>query len=1744
MTTPLLLTLLAPFHALPQDTPAFVPPAAPVFATTRLTEEFLAEGATFGDLDRDGHRDVIAGPYWWAGPGFSERRELYTPKVFDPKGYSENFFAWTEDFDGDGALDVLFVGFPGKEAWWLENPGLVAAARDGAWTKHHVHPNVDNESPAYTDLDGDGKRELVFHSAGVIGYAKPAADPRAPWVFHGVSEKTDLPAFTHGLGVGDLDGDGRKDILLNHAWWRQPEASTEGALWQVRPLRFSAGYGGAQMLVHDVDGDGDQDVVSSLMAHRYGLSWFENTGQDGPQRFKEHTIMATPDSRLLDGFAVSELHALDLADFDGDGVMDFVTGKRFMSHSYNEAGSRDPAWLLWFRCVRSETGVSFEPRAVHADSGVGTQVTAGDIDGDGHTDVVVANKQGVFVHLQRPLEEPEPATGTPRAKDAPRLKDERFPPGAIAPRGEDGRVLNLDFETGDLTDWTAEGKAFAGQPIAGDTVHARRGDMTSDHEGRYWIGGYELHEDKPTGKLTSAPFELVAPFAAFLIAGGPHHGTRLDVVRERDGRVLAEATGYENEALRPAVLDLTRHVGEVVRLCLSDEHTGHWGHINFDHFRLYAERPRLEGEIKAQRDVVAHAGLSPTDAAAAMDVPPGFRVDVIAAEPDLHQPIALDIDARGRLWVAEAYSYPKKRGAGKGRDKLVVFSDGDADGTFESRTEFIGGLDLVSGFAVGHGGVWIGAAPELLFVPDADGDLVPDGAAEVVLDGWGYEDTHETLNAFTWGPDGWLYGCHGVFTHSRVGKPGTPKAEREPLNAGVWRLHPRTREFEVFAWGTSNPWGVDFDEHGQAFVTACVIPHLWHLAQGGRYMRQADEHFGAHVYADIGTIADHLHYLGDTPHDGNYRSDALGGGHAHCGLLLYQGNSFPAEYRGALLFGNVHGNRINSDVLERKGSGFVGKHGPDFLLANDQWFRAVNLRQGPAGEVYLIDWYDPQACHRNETEIWDRTNGRLYRIAHGERTHTAVDLGAASEAQLIALQRSDDEWHVRTARRLLAERGLGTSGAALLVEMLTSDPDPTVRLRALWTLHGAGALDELLLMAALDSRYEYVRAWAVQLLFERGAPSGSALARCADLARSDESPVVRLYLASALQRITPALRWDIADALVARSEDALDQNLPLMVWWAIEPLVPADPARAMALAERAALPRLREFIYRRAAAEPLAHEALFGRLAALDDDGERRTLLEGAWTTLKDRRNVVLPPSWPAAFARCAASSDATVRERALAVAAALDDPAALPALRAVLADRRVPRERRALALDALVRGRDRAALSTLESMLDEPAWRGDALRALAAFPGGEVAPAILARWGVMDGPTQADALATLCGRADSALVLLAAVRAGDVPPDKLSATHLRSLRALDDTRVAEALAVTWGRTRDVPEDRVAAVAAWKQRLTDERLAEADLAHGRAVFAKTCQRCHVLFGAGASLGPDITGSNRKDLDYLLTNMVDPSADVPLAYQMTIAKTDDERLVAGLLVREDDEVLVLRTESEEVTLFKDEVTARRPDASSMMPEGQLDALTEAEVVDLVAYLRNDAQVPERMGAENVARFFDGTTLTGWKGDPALWSVEDGVIVGRSKGLARNEFLVSEFELGDFRLVLDVQLDPDAGNSGVQVRSRSVGDADVAGYQADIGAGYWGTLYDEHGRGTLVGGDHAALVKPGAWNRYEIVVSGETVQLALNGVQTARFVDPKPTLRGVTALQLHSGGAFTLRVRIVSLELDPVVEAGAR
>ena len=465
----------------------------------------------------------------------------------------------------------------------------------------------------------------------------------------------------------------------------------------------------------------------------------------------------------------------------------------------------------------------------------------------------------------------------------------------------------------------------------------------------------------------------------------------------------------------------------------------------------------------------------------------------------------------------------------------------------------------------------------------------------------------------------------------------------------------------------------------------------------------------------------------------------------------------------------------------------------------------------------------------------------------------------------------------------------------------------------------------------------------------------------------------------------------------------------------------------------------------------------------------------------------------------------------------------------------------RELALDALVRGKDPEAVRPLIGLLAEPALRGRALKALGAFDHPSIPGALVARWAEYDEGQRNDAVSTLTSRAAGTLALLDAMERGEVPRAVLTAFELRKIAALGDAAVDARLTEVWGVVRPVAADKEAEIARWTELLTPERVAAADRAHGRDVFARTCARCHTLFGEGLDVGPDITGANRGDLAYLLQNMVDPNAVIPAEYQVTIVATTDGRILTGILEEDREDAIVLRTENERVVLARDEVEASRPDPNSMMPVGQLDTLSEDEVAALVAYLQGDAQAPRRATPDNVGEFFDGETLAGWSGDPALWSVEGGEIVGRTDGLAKNAFLVSDLELGDFRLLLEVKLTPNSENSGVQLRSHPTADGSVKGYQADVGEGRWGNLYDEHGRGLLVDAQELQRAKPDEWNRYEIVAVGDRVLTAINGVVCVDYTEADEDRgRGQVALQIHSGGALEVRFRVLALELDPAPE----
>ena len=583
---------------------------------------------------------------------------------------------------------------------------------------------------------------------------------------------------------------------------------------------------------------------------------------------------------------------------------------------------------------------------------------------------------------------------------------------------------------------------------------------------------------------------------------------------------------------------------------------------------------------KKNAQPIVEKPLTPLEAAKTMQVPNGFNVTLFAGEPNIKQPIAFCIDDRGRLWVAEANNYPDKK-AGK-KDRIIILEDTDGDGRHDKRIVFYDKLEYVSGIEVGFGGVWVMSIPNFYFIPDADYNGVPDGEPVVLLDGFGtHANSHTIANGFAWGPDGWLYGTHGITNWSLPGKPGTPKEKRRRFEGGVWRYHPVRHVWEPFAIGTTNPWGIDWNEYGHAFVCNCVNPHLFHIIQGAHYEPARNRPTGRFAYERIPTIADHLHFTNTKTIRagiGTPEEDAAGGGHAHSGTMIYLGDNWPAKYRGDVFMNNIHGRRINHDRLARKGSGYAASHAPDVMRARDPWFVGVTLAYGPDGGVYVSDFSDTGECHH--TRNTQKHTGRIYKITFGKPKPWKGDISKLNILELVKLQSHPNEWFARHARRVLHERQANTS---VLAKTLNSSRSVPLRLRALWSLRVTGNLDEKKLEGLLQDSSEHLRAWAIQLLCENRKPSEAARAEFERMAHEDKSPLVRLYLASAMQRLLLKQRVPVLAHLLAHTEDKDDQNLPLMYWYATEPVVAADRVAAVKLLTACQIPKVRQFITHRMA---------------------------------------------------------------------------------------------------------------------------------------------------------------------------------------------------------------------------------------------------------------------------------------------------------------------------------------------------------------------------------------------------------------------------------------------------------------------------------------------------------------------------------------------------------------------------------
>jgi putative membrane-bound dehydrogenase-like protein len=581
------------------------------------------------------------------------------------------------------------------------------------------------------------------------------------------------------------------------------------------------------------------------------------------------------------------------------------------------------------------------------------------------------------------------------------------------------------------------------------------------------------------------------------------------------------------------------------------------------------------------------APRTPADTIKSFHLPKGFTATLFAGEPDLTQPIGFTFDDRGRLYVAENLSYPNWKPTG--HDRIVIYEDTNNDGHFDKKTVFYDKLNYVTGLEFGFGGVWVVSPPNLLFIPDKNADDKPDAPPIVLLDGFGHQGVHNIANGIVWGPDGWLYGTHGGTSNGKIGAPNTSDKDRIFFDGGVWRYHPTKHLFESVMEGTTNPWGLDFDQFGQGFIPNSVTPHLYQVIMGAHVERRVQGPNSKYAYGVINSVADHLHWTGATWTDGRGgpKQIILGGGHAHCGLMIYQGGAWPEKYNNQIFINNVHGDRMNMDMPQRKGSGYLARHGQDFLTSDDPWYMALHVKYGPDGQVYVSDWYDTGECHTKKPHT---ENGRIYKISYQrDKDHPAnpwahaFNLALEPSDHLLGLIQHPNAWSARHAQRLLQERGPDPAVHAFFTEIFLHSDVETERLHALWGLHVTSGDSPAFLIDILDDKQEWIRAWAIQLLTEDRKPNQAALKAFAHLAEQDPSPLVRLFLASAMTRIAVENRWPTMTNLIAHAQDITDQNLPNMYWYALEPMTVANPKRALTLAMNGKIPTLREKVTRRIA---------------------------------------------------------------------------------------------------------------------------------------------------------------------------------------------------------------------------------------------------------------------------------------------------------------------------------------------------------------------------------------------------------------------------------------------------------------------------------------------------------------------------------------------------------------------------------
>ena len=1022
-------------------------------------------------------------------------------------------------------------------------------------------------------------------------------------------------------------------------------------------------------------------------------------------------------------------------------------------------------------------------------------------------------------------------------------------------------------------------------------------------------------------------------------------------------------------------------------------------------FPLYTNQPPGK-QTTGQHAAASTPALSPTEAQKKFTVPSGFEIRLFAAEPDVVNPVAMSWDERGRLWVLELYEYPLGTKPGeKGRDRVKILEDSDGDGRVDKVTVFADGFTLATGLLCANGGVYVGAAPNLYFLEDTDGDGVADRRS-IVQTGFGLEDRHELLNGFTWGPDGQIYMTHGVFTVTKAvdpDKPGTPTV----VTAGVARFRPIDRRLEVFAEGTSNPWGVDFDAAGNAFVSACVIDHFFHLAPGGLYARQAGQAPYPYAYEVLPSIVDHKHSMA-----------------AYAGVDIYLGDQFPASFRGLALQGNIHDHAIHRDRLTPKGSTFVASADGDFVRGNDGWFMPVSTQTGPDGAIWIMDWYDKYPCYQNanaDPNGVDREHGRIWRVVYTgdqpgkpvpSRPTPNMDLGKLSSPELVRFLGHPNVWQRRTAQRILSGRADVATVKAALIQQLHFGANLDTKLASLWTLFSAGQIDNAILDEAVTATEPALRQWAARLTGEWNQCTDSSIQRLKRLA-ADEVAAVQSAVASALRQFssgsltvnTPP-RTDsstsgpfvaeIAEALLDHAKDTTDRDLPFLLWMALEPALMYDPSATekwFVEHGEAHLPLSAKLVYKTIRRFCDAREPwlLDKSLELAEELTAESPLLAAVLDGLIDgQRGKAIVPQHPTELLlkKWLASNNPDVVSRAQQLGTTWGDVAALKGLFTKIGDAGTPDRERIKAIEAVRKHKaddTRHALHEVIEGIAADAVKVAAVRAFTEAGVDDTAKILLAGW-AQQAPAVRAAVAELCPtRWQWKWPLLYAVEKGDIKRGDLPPSVIRTLaNDKGDAERAKAEQL-FGKVRGTSADTLKLIAEKRKIVVNGPI---DLAAGHEQARKSCLICHLLYGEGAQIGPDLTGVGRSSLEALLHNVINPNEIIGKGYENVIVETKDDRTLSGrLLENSDTRVRLALVGPAEEVISKADVKSLSVTENSVMPEG-LEQIPEADFRNLIWYILAPPQdgkplTEERRnelsgddGSASISRMTDDESIALW------------------------------------------------------------------------------------------------------------------------------------------------------------------------